>query len=243
MDIDWKKTQRMIGAGVDGIPGRETYGKLFAAAASRPFSVLPFERLGLSAARNFPRYNVLTKNRLLATIAETCHETQGFTRFEENLSYSAQRLAEVWPARYAVDPRARDKTPNPRALRLARRPEDLANDTYGLRMGNLPAALDNDEHPDGWQYRGRGPTMLTGLDNYRMTGAALDLPLVTNPDLAADPFVGLEIACEFYTRKGVYAAADRGDDAAERRIIQGGALGLPEVKVIKRRLSDLVILA
>lgn len=241
--IDWRRTQRAIGAGDDGIPGRETFGRLFAFAAMRSPADPVFDRLGQAAAAHFPRYVIVSRERVISTAAETCHETGGFRRFEENLSYSAAGLASTWPSRYAVDPRAKVKVPNAKAQALARRPEAIANDTYALRMGNQSAAADNDSHPDGWQYRGRGMTMLTGKSNYTDVGIALGLPLLTQPELAADPFVSLEIALWFYTKRGVFKAADRSDDRAERTAVNGGLIGFEEVQSIRIRLEGAVAIA
>lgn len=90
-------------------------------------------------------------------IGQMVVESARFTAVVENLNYSADRLAAVWPNRY------RDKAtgqPNDKAKRLHRNPVAIANDVYGGRMGN--AAPD-----DGWRYRGRGYKQLTGKDNYR----------------------------------------------------------------------------
>ena len=93
-------------------------------------------------------------------IGQMVVESARFTAVVENLNYSADRLAAVWPARYAATPRTKPPTPNDKAKRLHRNPVAIANDVYGSRMGNTAP-------DDGWRYRGRGYKQLTGKDNYR----------------------------------------------------------------------------
>lgn len=89
-------------------------------------------------------------------IGQMVVESANFTAVVENLNYSADRLAAVWPKRY----RAPGGGPNDKAKRLHRNPVAIANDVYGGRMGNVAP-------DDGWRYRGRGYKQVTGRDNYR----------------------------------------------------------------------------
>lgn len=73
-------------------------------------------------------------------IAQMGHETMGFTRFEELMSYSAKRLMQVWPSRFPDLATAQAYANNPRKL---------ANYVYGSRMGNRGG-------DDGWNFRGSG---------------------------------------------------------------------------------------
>lgn len=97
------------------------------------------------------RYDITSRVRLAAFLAQAGHESAELTRLVENLNYGAAGLANTWPGRFAVDPTARQRVPNGLALRLERQPEAIANAVYGNRMGNGPAASG-----DGWRYRGRG---------------------------------------------------------------------------------------
>lgn len=145
-------------------------------------------------------------------IAQTCHESEGFTRFVENLSYSAERIAAVWP-------RLKE-----RAAELAHQPEKLANAAYGGRLGNGAEASG-----DGWKYRGRGPIMITGLDNYRDRSVGSGLALVAEPDLAAEPASGMIVALDYWRARGCNQAADMDDVAKVTRLVNGpGMIGLPE---------------
>jgi putative chitinase len=84
--------------------------------------------------------------------------------------------------------------------------------------------LGNTEPGDGRRYKGRGLIQLTGRANYRRYGDLLNLDLVGNPDLAADPATSLTIACEYWREHGLNAFADRDDiEIITQRI--NGALG------------------
>lgn len=92
-------------------------------------------------------------------------ESKNFTAVVENMGYSAKRMAEVWPGRYATPATAKmpakDRLPNAKAVSLARSgPQAIANDVYGGRMGNTGPN-------DGWLFRGQGYKQLTGKDNVR----------------------------------------------------------------------------
>ena len=92
-------------------------------------------------------------------------ESKNFTAVAENMGYSAKRMAEVWPGRYATPATAKlpakDRLPNAKAVALAKAgPQAIANDVYGGRMGNTGPN-------DGWLFRGQGYKQLTGKDNVR----------------------------------------------------------------------------
>ena len=92
-------------------------------------------------------------------------ESKNFTAVAENMGYSAKRMAEVWPGRYATPATAKlpakDRLPNAKAVALAKAgAQSIANDVYGGRMGNTGPN-------DGWLFRGQGYKQLTGKDNVR----------------------------------------------------------------------------
>ena len=99
-------------------------------------------------------------------------------------------------------------------------PSELAR-----RLGNTRAG-------DGFRYRGRGPIQITGRDNYRRYGRALELDLEGQPEQAAQPGVGFLIAGEFWSRNRLNALADAGDFDAITKRINGGMNGAAE----RRRL-------
>lgn len=131
---------------------------------------------------------------LLANIGVECN---GFTAMSENMNYSAQRLAQVWPQRYAVAPFAANKVPNDTAVRIANNPQATANNVYANRMGN------GDENSgDGWNYRAQGPIMLTGRAEFLKFFAAVDMPLNSDPATLQQPALGSTSAAWFFVDSG-----------------------------------------
>lgn len=172
-----------------------------------------------------------TTARVAAFVGQVAVESAELRRWEESLSYSAQRLAAVWPGRF----RGRDGKPNARAHELAGHPEAVANAVYSHRMGNGPP-----EDGDGWRYRGRGPIQITGRENYRHAGAALGLPLEEHPELLAQVRPGLRSAVWYWTSRGLSELADTGDYAEITRRIQGGSRELERRIQYTRRALDVL---
>ncbi len=145
-------------------------------------------------------------------LGQILHESKGLTRMEEDLNYSAQRLMQVWPARF---PTLASAAP------CAHNPEALANRVYGGRMGNT-------EPGDGWLYRGRGPIQLTGKANYAHVGDLVGQDLVGIPDLAAQPRFALEITIAWWEDR--IPDSMLGDPERLRRRVNGGLVGLAETE-------------
>ena len=82
--------------------------------------------------------------------------------------------------------------------------EEASGDAYEGRRD-----LGNTEPGDGRRYRGRGFIQITGRHNYAIYGAALVIPLVDNPDIAAEPEVAAALAVEFWCRNNLNVYADR----------------------------------
>ncbi|MFE1814009.1 glycoside hydrolase family 19 protein [Metapseudomonas otitidis] len=173
------------------------------------------------------RYDITSRVRLAAFLAQAGHESAELTRLVENLNYGAAGLANTWPARFALDPAARPRQPNGLAQSLERQPEAIANAVYGNRMGNGPAASG-----DGWRYRGRGLFQITGRAQYQRCGRALGLPLVEQPELLERPEHAALSAAWFWEDNGLNALADAGDFEAVTRRINGGLTGLAERSIL-----------
>lgn len=161
-------------------------------------------------------YHINTRDRCAAFLAQVGHESADLTRLVENLNYSAERLAVVWPSRY----RGPDKFPNALAFKLEHNPEAIANKTYANRMGN-----GNEASGDGWRYRGRGAFMTTGKTNYADTGRAIALALNEQPDLLEFPQYALEAAGWYWSRYALNRKIDVGDFKGTTKIINGGQIG------------------
>lgn len=179
--------------------------------------------LGASADKLFPQYGITTKLRQAHWFGQFAHESAGFTKFDENLSYSAERLLRVWPNRFRT---LKD------ALPYARNPEALANKVYMFRMGN-------DEPGDGWKYRGRGP-QLTGKENYLAAQIRTKLPLIDHPELAAKPENFVLLACDYWQSRNCNVSADQDNLVLVTKRINGGSVGLAERRQLVLKAKGLL---
>lgn len=170
---------------------------------------------GLQAACD--RWKIQTTQAVAAFLANVGVETGGLKDFEENLYYSSpDRLAAVWPSRYAVDPKARPLVGNATAQRLAKNPQALANNVYANRLGNGPEASG-----DGWKFRGQGPIQLTGRANITAAAAGTGIDFVGNPEYLKQPGEGSMSAAWFFVTKGCLDAITAGDFSKVVAIING----------------------
>ncbi len=225
---------------VPGQPDADVYTALFAFAAGH--SINPtIEAIGKAAAVYFPQYGMDTANRIAEFVAQTAHETGGYTRFDENLNYGAEGLARTWPNRFAIDPHAAVKQPNAAAQKIAHQPQLIADAVY-----NRPKE-GNTQPGDGWRYRGRGMLQLTFRNNYAAAGKRIGVDLVGHPELAADPAVSLRIALDFWQRCAVNGCCDRGDFYGARGLTNCGSktppappIGLADVAARRSRLLPLL---
>src|SRR5690242_9986269 len=105
---------------------------------------------------------ITTPLRVQHFFAQVANETGGLAHMEENLSYSAQRLCQVWPNRFksmaAAEP-------------YAHNPTKLAEKVYGGRLGNKSPG-------DGWKYRGSGLLQDTGRSNFAEVEKETGLPVI-----------------------------------------------------------------
>jgi putative chitinase len=185
----------------------------------------------------FERFGINTERQVAAWIAQCAHESAGFKTLTENLNYSADTMAAVWPGRFAVqepDPKRPGKTrakkdakgkniPNKFALALHRQPEAIANTVYANRMGN-----GNIESGDGWRHRGMGLKQLTGKDNQKRCGDALGMDFIKNPELLLTPEGASLSAAWFWSVNKCGPIADSGDFVALTKRINGGTIGLED---------------
>lgn len=145
-------------------------------------------------------------------LAQCGHESAQFTRLTENLSYSARALMATWPKRF----------PDLQiATKYARQPDRIANYVYANRMGNGEVGSG-----DGFRYRGRGLFQITGRDNYRQCGEALNLMLLTFPQKLEDP-INAARSAGWYWRARMKNHTP-GDVEHSTKIINGGLNGLSE---------------
>ena len=177
-------------------------------------------------------FGIDTPKRIAGFLSQCAHESGGFERLQENLNYSAEGMAGIWPKRFAVmgpdgKPVKKDgkNQPNKFALALHRKPEMIANVVYSNRMGNGSI-----ESGEGWKFRGRGLKQLTGKSNHAECGNELGVNLVDNPDLLLEPTYAARSAAWFWQKNKCNTFADAGDIEGLTKRINGGLIGIADRK-------------
>lgn len=154
------------------------------------------------------RFEINTPLRIAAFLAQVGHESGRLSRVIENLNYSAEGLQKTWPSMFDAN----------LAAEYARKPERIANAVYNARMGNTAPG-------DGWKFRGRGLIQITGKSNYIACGAALQLDLLTHPELLERPQHAAMSAAWFWDSMNLNALADAGDIQNIGSLINTGRRG------------------
>lgn len=170
----------------------------------------------LSMLRAARAAGITSRDELANFMAQMGHESLGFTRLEEGFNYT-HGIDQI-PVQYAFR-EGRAALEAARVAALHGRPQELARLMYGGRMGN-------DDAGDGYLYRGRGFTMLTGQDNYAAAGAGLQLDLVQHPDQAAHVDTASRIAVWYWQER--VPEGQREDVSAATVAINGGTVGLAD---------------
>jgi putative chitinase len=135
-------------------------------------------------------------------LAQSCFETQTFTHWAENLTYTTpERLCTVWPSRFSMTPMG-TKAYAPDYVCNAQK---LANLVYANRGGNGDVTSG-----DGFNFRGRGGFHLTFRNNYAAYSNARygDDRIVQNPDLVAQPADAMMSAGWFWSTNQLNDLAD-----------------------------------
>lgn len=162
------------------------------------------------------RFNLQDPLVLSHFLAQTAHESAGFTRTVENLNYSAVRLLQVFP-KYFDGSNAEEYAGNPAAI---------ASRVYADRMGNGP-----EDSTEGWVYRGRGYLQLTGRVNYQAFNAVTKEDIMVRPELVSTKYPMLS-AGWFWRSNGLNGLAMQGDTPgiveAVTKKVNGGKNGLDD---------------
>lgn len=157
-----------------------------------------------------PDWDINTEKRVAAFLAQCMHESNDFTRLEENLNYSAKRLSQVFPKYF------RDRDVN----EYARNPEKIANLVYANKIGNGDEASG-----DGYRFRGRGVIQLTGRYNYQQFANGLGVDIDEVVEYIGTKGGALESACWYWDWRKINDPADAEDFEEVTRRINTGLLG------------------
>jgi len=168
----------------------------------------------------FPKYALTTPLVICHLFAQFSEEAGQGLEMVENMNYTTSRLLEVFPTHF---------TPA-MARRSAHNPRVIADIAYGGRLGNAPPPSD-----DGWNYRGKGLSQVTGKENYQRLQNFLDksnagFNIINDPDLIVSPEHTLECGIADWILCGCKPYAEKDDIIGETRKLNGGLNGLAERK-------------
>jgi putative chitinase len=170
------------------------------------------EGIASAAPTVFPKYGLTSDLVVAHAMAQFSHECGAGNEVVENLNYSAQGLIDTWPSRFNAS----------NAGAFAHDQQKIANEVYNGRLGNRIGT------DDGWNFRGRGGSQVTGRENYQKLAQRVDLDLVNNSDLVNDPQHFLECAVADFVICGCLPFAIQDDVREVTHRLNGGYIGLAE---------------
>tara|TARA_B110000037_G_scaffold205153_1_gene249792 strand:+ start:118 stop:945 length:828 start_codon:yes stop_codon:yes gene_type:complete len=167
--------------------------------------------------RVLPKWDIDTIDRVAGFIAQTSHESAGYSVLTENLNYSAEALDKIFPKYF--------KRAGRDAKDYHRQPEKIANVIYANRMDN-----GDTDSGDGWRFRGGGILQLTGRYNYTQFGKAEDMSAEEATEFVRSPIGALASACWFWDTNNINRYCDNQDITGMTKRINGGTIGLEDRK-------------
>lgn len=183
--------------------------------------ILPWVEPIKAACHKFEIDRVRRVAAFIANMAVECGFVPGR---EENMNYSAERLAAVWPGRFSATGKS-NGPPNLRAKELAHNPEALANVVYANRMGN-----GSPDSGDGWRFHGIGPMQLTGRENHERFAVSAGMTLDQAEAYIHTLEGGIMSAAWFWEENDINRLADTPGIADETQAINGGQIGAADRK-------------
>jgi putative chitinase len=163
-----------------------------------------------------PEYDIWTPERVAHFMAQTAHESGGYTTLKENLNYRAETLRKVFPKYFPSLSEAEQ---------FAGRPEKIANRVYGNRMNN-----GDESTGDGYRFCGRGLIQLTGKANYTAFAESIETDVNDIPDYLETFEGAVQGACWFWEANNLNQWADKGDILTLTKRINGGLIGIDDRK-------------
>jgi putative chitinase len=154
--------------------------------------------------------------RLAGFLAQTAHESGGYTAIKENLNYSAKGLMGTFKKYFPTEDIANQ---------YAKKPERIANRVYANRMSNGP-----EESGDGYRFCGRGLIQLTGRANYTKFAQDLGMSLEDTIAYLETPNGAVASAGWFWDNNKLNQYCDSGDFVTLTKRINGGTIGLEDRK-------------
>lgn len=167
------------------------------------------EGMAASSDAVFAKYSINTNLVIAQMMAQFSHECGAGLEMVENLNYSAQGLINTWPHRFNSS----------NASQFAHHPQMIANEAYNGRMGNQEGTN------DGWNYRGRGLSQVTGREGYQKLADKTGLDVIGNPDLLSAPNTTLDCGVADFILCGCLPFAEDDDIENVTLKLNGGHIG------------------
>ena len=189
------------------------------------------EAIAAAAPTVFPNHVLNSDLTIAHAMAQFSHECGAGTEMVENIHYTPERAAQVWPL----------KPHDPAAFRHFADADDCLHKThsfrgdpqfpiklidlvYGSRNGNIPGTH------DGSTFIGRGLSQVTGRGNYQKLSDKTGLDLVSNPDIVSAAANALECGVADFVMCGCLPFAQADDIENVTLKLNGGLVGLDERK-------------
>lgn len=179
------------------------------------------------------RWGIDTFREVASFLANINVETTGLTRLEESLNYSVEALIKLF-GRHRIS--IADANKYGRGNGHPANQEMLANILYGGAFGLKE--LGNTLPGDGWKFKGYGPKQLTGRDNQTRFAEAMGMSVDDVPAYVRTPLGGMMSAGWFWKSHDLDAKAATPGLEDDRRAINGGTFGLPEVEAGFNRIIE-----
>ena len=158
-------------------------------------------------------YNILSNNTNTELIMQKAAKAAGM-KGSELAQFLAQTKHESWDfSRLKEKPKSKDY--------FARKYDPVYAPITAKKLGNIKPG-------DGAKFHGRGFIQLTGRDNYRMAGTALNLPLLDKPELAARPDIAAKIALWYWKTRVKPYVTNFNDTEAVTKAINPALMGLDD---------------
>jgi putative chitinase len=244
MENSQRAQQRLVAKGyaiaVDGNFGGKSFAALMSFVGQQGEVNQLRSDLGKAAAKYFPGVGIDTALRVAHALAQQSVETGGFAKMVESLNYSVDGLRKTFGSKRISDADCQrlGRKPGAPALSAAVQ-EEIANIVYGGSFGEKQ--LGNNQPGDGWRFRGRGAKQTTGRSNYGDVKSVTGIDVVANPDLLADPDMGMNAACIYWKARNCNKFADKDDIVGLTQAVNGGTNGLPERTAALARAKTILL--
>lgn len=193
---------------------------------SQPYANMVAKAINLAA----PKYNMDSLDVMEEFIATCGEESQNFTVFTENMSYSAPRLLQVFPSKFKTLEAAK---------KYERKPEALANYVYA---DNKDLGNGDVESGDGWRNRGGGAIQLTGKYMWEAYATYVEKPVKEVYELVRNDLNwAIDSACwVFAVAKGLIDEAEADKFSAVTKRINPAMMNMENRKRLYERVKKVL---